>query len=133
MTMDDSSKAHDQAKESAEADEQAEEKVRALEGDLPKDLDDWPDDEAKYKTLGGPEGETGYADGPTAELGEADVRHLEDGTVTVGGEKVDDPEKYKGDPIPGGPTDPNTPSISGERDLTKKGREDDDADNDSES
>jgi hypothetical protein len=25
--------------------------------------------------------------------------------VSIAGEKVDDPERYKGDPIPGGPTD----------------------------
>jgi hypothetical protein len=29
--------------------------------------------------------------------------------VTVGGEQVDDPERYKGEPIPGGPTDPDAP------------------------
>ena len=37
------------------------------------------------------------------------MRHHEDGSVTVDGEKVDNPDEYKGDPIPGGPTDPNTP------------------------
>ena len=26
--------------------------------------------------------------------------------MEIDGEKVDDPEEYKGDPIPGGPTDP---------------------------
>lgn len=106
---------------SEDADKQAEEKVAALADDPPKNLEDWPDDEAKYKTLGGPDGDTGYDDGPTANLGASNVRHHEDGSVTVDGEKVDDPEEYKGDPIPGGPTDPNTPTISGEQDLTEEG------------
>jgi hypothetical protein len=35
------------------------------------------------------------------------VRHREDGAVEVGGEEVDDPDEFKGEPIPGGPTDPN--------------------------
>jgi len=106
---------------SADADKAAEEKVAALEDDPPKNLEDWPDDEAKYKTFGGPDGDTGYDDGPTANLGASNVRHHDDGTVTVGGEKVDNPDDYKGDPIPGGPTDPNTPKISGEQDLTEEG------------
>ena len=106
---------------SVDADKAAEEKVAALEDDPPKNLEDWPDDQAKYKTFGGPDGETGYDEGPTANLGSSNVRHHEDGSVTVDGEKVDDPEEYKGDPIPGGPTDPNTPKISGEQDLTNEG------------
>jgi len=101
-----------------DADRKAEDTVKALEEDPPENLDDWPDDQAKYKTFGGPDGETGYEAGPTAKLGAADVRHHEDGSVSVGGEKVDNPEDYKGDPIPGGPTDPNTPKVSGEQDLT---------------
>ena len=84
-----------------------------LEDDPPKDLEDWPDGDAKYKTLGGPEGDSGYDDGPTANLGESDVRHHEDGTVTVGGEEVDNPDDYKGEPIPGGPTDPNAADPEG--------------------
>ena len=104
-----------------DADKKAEEKVAALEDDPPKNLEDWPDDQAKYKTFGGPDGETGYDEGPTKNLGASNVRHMEDGSVTVDGEKVDDPDEYKGDPIPGGPTDPNTPKISGEQDLTEKG------------
>jgi hypothetical protein len=27
--------------------------------------------------------------------------------VEVGGEEVDDPDEFKGEPIPGGPTDPD--------------------------
>jgi hypothetical protein len=54
------------------------------------------------------------------------VRHREDGSVEVAGEEVDDPDEYKGEPIPGGPTDPNAPKISGERDLTEKDEDDKD-------
>jgi len=115
------SEAKTKAEEHKKADEKAEETVKALEDDPPESLDDWPDDQAKYKTFGGPDSETGYSDGATANLGEADVRYHEDGAVSVQGEKVDNPEDYKGDPIPGGPTDPNSPKVSGEQDLTKEG------------
>ncbi len=97
----------------------AEEEVAAHEDDSPEKLEDWPEGQAKYKTFGGPEGDTGYDEGPTASLGASDERHHTDGSVTVDGEKVDNPEDYKGDPIPGGPTDPDTPKISGEQDLTE--------------
>jgi hypothetical protein len=43
--------------------------------------------------------------------------------VSIDGETVDNPDDYKGVPIPGGPTDPNTPRISGERDLSEKSQE----------
>ena len=84
--------------------QRAKERVRQLEEDPPEKLEDWPDDEAKYETFGGPEGEHSYDEGPEAKLGPADVRHHEGGKVTVEGEEVD-PDEYKGDPIPGGPTD----------------------------
>src|SRR5436309_5403110 len=82
--------------------DQAKEKIRELEENPPEKLEDWPDDETKYETFGGPEGEHSYDEGPEAQLGRSDVRHHEDGSVTVEGEKVDDPEEFKGDPIPGG-------------------------------
>ena len=41
--------------------------------------------------------------------------------MSVKGEKVDNPEEYKGDPIPGGPTDPNAAKVAGEKDLTNEG------------
>ena len=110
--------------ETAESDDPQKE-VDALEGDPPENLEDWPDGEAKYKTFGGPEGDHSYDEGPTAQLGESDVRHHEDGSVTVGGEKVDNPEDYKGDPIPGGPTDPDARGVPGEQDI-----EDDEGDDD---
>ena len=36
--------------------------------------------------------------------------------MSIDGEKVDNPDEYKGDPIPGGPTDPNSPDVAGEED-----------------
>ncbi|HET8672173.1 MAG TPA: hypothetical protein VFL87_00945 [Thermoleophilaceae bacterium] len=80
------------------------EKIKELEKDPPEKLEDWPDDDAKYETFGGPEGEHSYDEGPEAQLGPPDVRHHEGGKVTVKGEEVD-PDEFKGDPIPGGPTD----------------------------
>jgi len=90
------------------------ESLKDLEDDPPKDLKDWPDDERKYETFGGGEGDHGYEEGPEKNLGPSGLRHLEDGSVEIDGEKVDNPDEYKGDPIPGGPTDPNAPGVSGE-------------------
>jgi hypothetical protein len=90
--------------------------VKELEQDPPEKLEDWPTDEAKYTTFGGPEGDHSYEEGPERKMGPSEVRHHEDGSVSVAGEKVDNPDDYKGDPIPGGPTDPNAPKLSGERD-----------------
>ena len=89
--------------------------ISDLEENPPEKLEDWPSDERKYETIGGREGEHGYEEGPEANLGPSGLRHHEDGTVTIDGEKVDNPEDYKGDPIPGGPTDPNSPDIPGEK------------------
>ena len=92
----------------------AKDEIKKLEeGDPPKDLEDWPEGAAKYETFGGPEGEHGYHEGPEEKLGPSSLRHREDGTVEVAGERVDNPDEYKSDPIPGGPTDPEAP-----RDLT---------------
>jgi hypothetical protein len=77
--------------------EEAREEVERLEQDPPGKLEDWPDGKAKYETFGGPEGEHSYDEGPERNLG----------PVTVSGEEADDPDEFKGDPIPGGPTDPN--------------------------
>jgi hypothetical protein len=94
------------AREEQEDTEQAREQMRKLEEEGPPDkLEDWPDGKAKYQTFGGPEGESGYEEGPTSELGPSNVRYHEDGKITVGGEEVEDPDKFRGEPIPGGPTD----------------------------
>ena len=98
--------AAEKAAEVEEAYRKGEEKVKELEKDPPKNLEDWPDDHAKYVTFGGPDGSHSYDEGPESKLGPSVLRHLPDGSVEIDGEKVDDPSKYKGDPIPGGPTDP---------------------------
>jgi hypothetical protein len=93
------------AQQAEEETEKAKEKLKELEDDPPEKLEDWPDDKAKYETFGGPEGEHSYDEGPEKKLGPSSVRHHEDGKVTVEGDEVDNPEEYKGEPIPGGPTD----------------------------
>src|SRR5436190_24076849 len=85
------------------------ESLKELEDDPPKKLEDWPDDERKYDTLGGGEGDHGYEEGPEKNLGPSGLRRYEDGSIEIDGEKVDNPDDYKADPIPGGPTDPNAP------------------------
>ena len=86
--------------------EKAKEKVAALEDDPPEDLSEWPDDQAKYETFGGSDSEA-YDDGATVNLGPPSLRRYPDGSVEIAGEKVDNPEDYKGEPIKGGPTDPD--------------------------
>jgi hypothetical protein len=96
------------------------------EGDPPENLEDWPGGKAKYQTYGGPDsGEGGYEDGATAKLGPSNLRHHEDGSVTIDGEEVDDPDEYKGEPIPGGPSDPDAPP-----DPAMIGQDKDDEDDD---
>ena len=98
--------------EATDEDEEARQEVRKLEEDGPPDkLEDWPTGKAKYETFGGAEGEHAYNEGPEEQLGPSGTRHREDGSVEVEGDKVDDPEEYKGEPIPGGPTDPDTPNL----------------------
>ncbi len=108
-------------KGSGDAKAQAEDKekdldkrMKELEENPPEKLEDWPTDDLKMRTFGGREGTHGYEEGPEAKLGPSDLRYHEDGKVTIGGEEVDDPDKYKTHPIPGGPTDPDAPSLSGE-------------------
>src|SRR5687768_5032967 len=125
----------DEAAEKAQAAEQehdeAKETIEKLEENPPEKLEDWPDDKAKYETFGGPEGEHSYEEGPEAKLGQSGVRHHEDGSVSIDGEKVDNPDEYKGDPIPGGPTDPNSPELAGEKDEnTEDGGDDGGAEDD---
>ena len=122
---------HDQdaadAREQEQEVEQAKEEMRRLEeGDPPEKLEDWPDGRAKYLTYGGPEGTAGYDEGPTAKLGPSSLEHHEDGSVSIEGEKVDNPEDYKGDPIPGGPTDPDAPPDPGFQDQEEDEKDDDD-------
>jgi hypothetical protein len=97
--------------------EEAKQEVEQLEDDPPDKLEDWPDGKAKYETFGGAEGDHSYDEGPEANLGPDSVRHREDGSVEVAGEEADDPDEFKGEPIPGGPTDPNAQSNPDEQRL----------------
>jgi len=110
--------------------EKAKEEIQQLEEDPPEKLEDWPDGQAKYETFGGAEGDHSYAEGPETKLGPDSVRHHEDGTVEVGGEKADDPDEYKGEPIPGGPTDPDSKSNPDEQRLADDEDRDDDSERD---
>ena len=100
--------ASEKAKEVEKEREEAKEQMKELEEDPPEKLEDWPDGRAKYETFGGPEGTHSYHEGPEEKLGPSSLRHQEDGGVEIEGEEVDDPDEYKGDPIPGGPTDDST-------------------------
>src|SRR4051794_27390592 len=108
----------DAAKKAQEAEEKfeaAKAKMEEIEKDPPEKLEDWPDDEAKYQTFGGSEdGESTYDEQHEEALGPHSVRHHDDGKVEVKGEEVDNPDEYKGEPIPGGPTDPDAPAQPGE-------------------
>jgi hypothetical protein len=94
--------------------EEAKQEIEKLEDDPPEKLEDWPEGKAKYETFGGKEGAHAYHEGPERNLGPDSLRHHEDGSVTIRGEEVDDPDEFKGDPIPGGPTDPDAPHEPGE-------------------
>jgi hypothetical protein len=107
----DEQQSEDKTEAEQESDE-AKEKIKQLEEEGPPEkLEDWPEGAAKYETFGGPEGEHGYHEGPEQQLGPSSLRHREDGSVEIEGEEVDDPEQYKTDPVPGGPTDPDTPNL----------------------
>jgi hypothetical protein len=110
------------ARKAAEEEEKAKEKVKELEEDPPEKLEDWPDDKAKYETFGGAEGQESYEESVTSKLGPSSLRYREDGGVEIEGDEVDDPDEYKADPIPGGPTDPRMKESRayGEPDLTEE-------------
>jgi hypothetical protein len=102
QSSDEPTSSSERAEETKNAWNEAEEKMRKLEEDPPKDLEEWPDDEAKYVTFGGGEGDHGYEEGPESKLGPSGLRRFEDGSITIDNEEVDDPEQYKADePIEG--------------------------------
>jgi hypothetical protein len=104
----DSRGARVKAQDKAEERELAQDEMRGLEaGDAPTDREGWPSGPAQYLTYGSEDDQ--YGTGVTAKLGPADVRHYADGSVSVGGEMVDNPGHYKGEPLMGGPTDPGAP------------------------
>lgn len=115
--MSDEKSAGEKAQEAQKAREEATDTVKQLEDDPPKKLEDWPSDQAKYITFGGAEGDHSYEEGPEAKLGPSSLQRYPDGSVSIGGEKVDNPDDYKGEPIPGGPTDPKAPDMPGDRKL----------------
>src|SRR4051794_38717197 len=124
------SEGDDSAQEAAQREEEEVEKAKETmseleEGDPPDQLEDWPGGKAKYQTYGGPEGEQGYDEAATQKLGPSSLRHHEDGNVTIEGEEVDNPDEFKSDPIPGGPSDPDAPP-----DPAMVGEEEDDEDSD---
>jgi len=96
------------ARKAAEEEEQAKQKVKDLEEDPPAKLEDWPDDKAEESV--------------TSKLGPSSLRYREDGGVEIEGKEVDDPDEYKAEPIPGGPTDPRMKGVRayGEPDLTEE-------------
>ena len=77
-------------------------------GEAPTDLSDWPSGPAQYLTYGNED--ESYGAGVTAKLGPAGLERFADGSITIDGEKVDNPDDYKGEPLPGGPIDPNAAS-----------------------
>ena len=88
------------AQKKEEESEQAKEEMKALEeGDLPDDIDGWPSGPAKYETYG--VDDDAYGDGATAKLGPPNLARHADGSVTIDGKKVDNPDDYKGEPIAG--------------------------------
>jgi hypothetical protein len=115
------SEEHKKADEAQEKHEKAQAKMKELEqkDELPTDLEDWPSDESKYVTYGGAEGDHSYDEGPEKKLGPT-LERLPGGGVKIEGEEVDDPDQYKAEPIPGGPTDPDSPETSGERKKREK-------------
>src|SRR3954452_4311780 len=106
------SRASQESKSDADEDEKAKEEIKKLEEEGPPEkLEEWPTGKAKYETFGGPEGEHGYHEGPEEQMGPPDVRHREDGSGEARGEELDAPKDFKGEPIEGGPTDPDTPNL----------------------
>jgi len=126
------SQAKRRAQEVAEGREKAQERMTELEKDdePPTDLEDWPSDEGKYITYGGAEGDHSYAEGVEQKLGPSELRRFEDGSISISGKKLDNPDEHKADPIPGGPTDPNAPK--GPEKSRKGGGSDDEEGSDDE-
>jgi len=105
----DTRSARDKAQGKADERELAQDEMRDLEaGEAPTEREGWPSGPAQYLTYGSEDDQ--YGTGVTAKLGPADVRHYADGSVSVGGQIVDDPGDYKGEPLIGGPTDPGARS-----------------------
>ena len=116
---------HEAAERAKERYEKAQQKMEELEemDEPPVNLEDWPEDQAKYVTFGGPEGEHSYSEGPEEKLGKADLERKADGSVLIEGEEVDNPEELQAEPVAGGPTDPDTAALPGEQRKLDKMRD----------
>ena len=100
MSTDDND-AQELAQKKEEESEQAKEEMKNIEeGDLPDKLEDWPGGAAKYETFGA--NDDAYGEGATEKLGPPNLTRNKDGSVEIDGEKVDNPDDYKGEPIAGG-------------------------------
>ena len=126
-TTDDKDSAAQRAEEFKERQEKAKKEIEEFESqdELPSDPKDYPDGPAKYLTIDA-EGEEPYGEGITGKLGPASVEHHEDGSVTVGGEPVDNPDDFKGEPLPGGPTDPKQDRLGSDEDTVLHTDDDED-------
>ena len=116
--------AAERAREKENAWDEAREKMKKMEeeDDPPSDLSEWPSDEAKYVTYGGGEGDHGYDEGPESKLGPSSLERHEDGSVTIEGEEVDNPDEYKSDE----PVEAAVQSV----DERQENQDDDDGDGD---
>lgn len=119
-SADEDKSAGEKAQETQQKREAAADRVKELEKDPPSSLDEWPSDEGKYITYGGAEGDHSYDEGPEQQLGPASLERKPGGGVEIEGQPVDNPEDYQGEPIPGGPTDPNAVELAGEDDNSEK-------------
>jgi hypothetical protein len=129
--------AQDLAKKKEKEDEEAAEVMKELEeGDLPDDIDGWPSGPAKYETFG--KDDDAYGDGATAKLGPPNLHRNKDGSVEIDGEKVDNPDDYKGSPIAGGldkddDEDKEQDDTEDDREKAKAAADNDSGDSDSDS
>ena len=91
--------AQELAQEKEEETEEAQAEMQELEesDDLPQDPADWPSGPAKYETFG--IDDPTYGEGATAKLGPANLERHADGSISIDGKKVDNPDDYKGEPI----------------------------------
>jgi hypothetical protein len=91
--------AQELAREKEERSEQAKQEIEELEqaDELPEDIGGWPDGPAKYETFG--KDDDAYGEGATEKLGPANLKRHADGSITIDGEEVDNPDDYKGEPI----------------------------------
>jgi hypothetical protein len=100
--------------------EKAAEEMREFEkqDDLPSDLSAWPDGKAKFVTFG-EQDDSAYGEGMTEKLGPAEVGRHEDGSVTISGEPVDDPDEHKAEPVRSGVVEQIEESKEAYRQLQK--------------